>query len=509
MSGPKVITYTMDAFDGQLGQLMRMQTRLKSMSIEMQQAAINDDNLNIHYNCNESYKKIAGEIEKALKTVVFDYRGTFNKNTHDIIEKKINALKQNLSQIIKKSDDILTDFNSKQKDYDSFIGYASFVENSRSSLDKFKIEINDQVNESLTNKNLADETSKKFGTLVFEMQNTVFKWGFDKIVENEKDKVVDHVIEKENMLKEIRQEFLDKILSSSENQNISAKIIKKPTKPAEEIIKISKKIETLIINCEEKVISTKYRTQFNKLTQSDAMSDLFFYQELHDSILERETTRKQKVFINGIIARLNSFQSIPSLNADKNYLLQKAVNLLNCSRISDKETYNIKNEIESFYLKNRTVAEEAELNKKKQHFIKTQIIHNFENLGYEVMDDLEVIDFEKENDFYLKAPGQENLLNIKFKDDGSFRYVFEIPEKKDQLSLDQQKMKLHEMKTTCGDFVNVLNDLKQMGVNIDIKSEKPIDLDSMISIPESISTKLNNNKSQTQRKQQIKKLYLD
>ena len=40
------------------------------------------------------------------------------------------------------------------------------------------------------------------------------------------------------------------------------------------------------------------------------------------------------------------------------------------------------------------------------------------------MDDLKVIDFEKENDFYLKAPGQENLLNIKFKDeDGKNKYL--------------------------------------------------------------------------------------
>jgi hypothetical protein len=248
--------------------------------------------------------------------------------------------------------------------------------------------------------------------------------------------------------------------------------------------------------------------QFEKLKLSQSMNDLFFYQELHDSLLEKESTRKNKQQINELLASMNHSSIEHLLSMQKKELVQKAVKLINKSRVTEIETNNLSNEIRDFFLKNAKIKQENELKKKEQLFVKSQIILNFENLGYHVMDDLEVIDFEKESDFYLQAPGQENVLNIKFKEDGSFRYVFQIPQKKEALSTDEQKMKLHEMKTTCDDFVNVLNDLKKMGVDIDIKSDKPIELASMVTIPESLNDKLKTQKKQTQMKQQIKKLYL-
>jgi hypothetical protein len=511
MSSPKVITYTMNAFEGKLRELMRMQSRLKQMSIEIQLAAIHDNALNIHYDCSKSYQAIAAEVEKALTTLVFDYKGSFNQRTHDLIEKKINERSLKLSELIKKSDVIITDFENKQKDYKSFIDYNSFIENSKTSLEKFKKDLNEQVDGSFAKSNavLADDAKKKFGTILYEQEKTNFDWGFNNKADEEKNKIVNHITEKENLLREIRQELLTKVVSTDKNQHISTDLLKLRNKIPDEILKVSQKIELLINNCDESPIRTNYRVQFDKLKQSESMTDLYFYQELHDRILKNETTRKHKVFLNCVIADLNNFPPTTALLKDKNFIIQKTLKLLDDTSITENEVDCIKNDLESFYRKNRQAAEEAETKKKEQHFIKTQVIHNLENLGYEVMEDLNVIDFEKENDFYLKAPGQENLLNLKFKEDGSFRYVFEIPEKVDQLTVDQQKMRLHEMKTTCHDFLSVVDDLKQMGVKMDIKAEKPEELSSLVTIPESVSAKLNTRKDQPQRKQQIKKLYLD
>ena len=511
MSGPKVITYSMNAFEGRLKEIMRLQSRLSQMQSDMLKACIHDENLNIHYDCSDSYKKIEKDIEKSLQTIVFDYKGTINKATYDTIQNQINTKNKELQEVLKKAEFILTDFDKKQKDYDSYTSYLGFVDNAKASFEKFKKDVNTSTEESFAkdNKTFVEEAQMKYGQIEFEKQSTDFKWGFDNLAEAEKNNIIGYLQDKEEEVKEIRKEMLDKIIST--NPSPKKLIVKKKTetKSSPEIQRVSQKIEMLINNCNEKEIVAEYISSFSKLKESESMNDLFFYQELHDSILEKENTRKNKLSINKIMAKLNKLEPDSSLITEKSEILQKAVNLIDSSRVNEKEFKDLKGQFELLVKKNRQSAEEAEIKRKEQHFIKSQIIMNFENMGYEVMDDLEVIDFEKETDYYLMAPGQENLLHIKFKDDGSLRYVFEIPQKKESLSVDEQKLKLHEMKTTCDDFVNVLNDLKKMGVDIDIKSEKPIELASMITISESITSKFNLQKEHVQRKQQIKKLYLD
>lgn len=510
MSSPKVITYTMDAFEGALEEVMRKQSKLEQICDEMQRAVIEDAALNIHFDCRDSYKEIAGEIKKALATMVFDYKGSFSQTTHDMIQGKIDTRLDKLSELTRQSDNILTDFKEHLKDYNSYLDYSKFIENAKTSLQNFKQELQNSANENFSkdNPSLVEDAKKKINEISDEREKVKFDWGFDNRAEDEKNKIVNHIIGQENILKDVRRELLVKVAGGDDNQKITTDLTSLRKMPAE-VVKIMQKIELLINSCDDKAFSEKYNSQFNKLKQSESLTDLFFYQELHDRILNEETTRKHRVFVNQVIADLNLFQSGSALQAEKNFLMQKAVGLLENSQISDKEVECMRMDVEGLYRKKRQLAEEAETKKKKQQFIKAQVINNLENMGYEVMEDLNVIDFEKEDDFYLKVPGQENLLNLKFKNDGTFRYVFEIPEKVDQLSIDQQKMRVHEMKTTCSQFMDVVNDLKQMGVKMDIKSELPEEVSSLVSIPETIKEKINRQKKQTEYKQQIKKLYLD
>jgi hypothetical protein len=511
MSGPKVITYNMKAFQGKLRDFMRLQSNLGQMCKEMQEASIQDEELNIHFDCKDSYNKIQAEIEKNLVSMVFDYEGNINKKTYDNIENQINTRTQKLQEVIKKSESILSDYNNKQKDYNSYKDYLSFIDNAHNSFEKFKKELteNTEKNFAKDNKTFVEDAQKKYGQVVLEEKTTKFNWGFDKLVEEEKKTIFDHVLGKEESIREVRQELLDKIIAQDSNNKPTSIKKEKIVKPNAEIERVSQKIQLLINNCSDKTISDGYSTRYNKLKQSESMNDLFFYQELHDSILDSENTRKNKLTVNKILVKLNKSSLDKTLQTEKSSLMQKAITLINNTKVSDKELDSLKREHEAITKKNRQLIEEMEIKKKEQQFLKIQIINNFEKLGYTVLDDLQVIDFEKEDDFYLQASGQENVLNIKFKDDGSFRYVFQISEKKEELSVEEQKMKLHEMKTTCDDFVNILNDLKKMGVEIDVKSEKPIELNSMITIPEALNSKINAQKKQVQRKQQIKKLYLE
>ena len=125
------------------------------------------------------------------------------------------------------------------------------------------------------------------------------------------------------------------------------------------------------------------------------------------------------------------------------------------------------------------------------------------------MDDLEVIDFEKTDDFLLKIKGQENYINVKFREDGSMRYVFQIPENKEDLSTDQVKTKLHEMHVTCTEFHSILKDLNKMGLKLDIIGEKPIELDSIISVTTQHKDKIKIRKSSVKQTGQVRKKYFN
>jgi hypothetical protein len=511
MSGPKVINYNMTAFKGRLKEYIRMQTKLAGIRNELLSATIHDDEQNIHFDGRENLNRIDSEIQKALRPMVFDQKGNIDEKTYKTIENQISDHTKQLKEILAISEEIHSDFLNREKDYTSYKEYLSFFENAKSAFEKFKIEMNEDTEKNFKKDFLiiAQEALNKFGSVMIEEKKTAFDWGFDQLTEGQKKTIFDHVTDKENQIREIRDEMLNKILSSGTgNKPTTEKPIARNKRSAE-VNRVSQKIKLLITNCNDKKIADEYRVRFEKLEKSESMNDLFFYQELHDSLLEKETTRKNRLLIKNRIVVLNRVQNDQSLDSEKKEIQKKLIKLIDTQLVSDKETSELETVINEFFKKTNQIKDDLEVKKKEQLFIKTRIIQNFESMGYTVMEDLEVIDFEKESDFYLQAPGQENILNIKFKDDGSFRYVFQIPQKKEDLSTDEQKMKLHEMKTTCDDFVLVLNDLKNMGVDIDIKSDKPIESASMITISDAVSNKIKTSQKQAKRLEQIKKLYLE
>lgn len=510
MSGPKVVRYNMNSFKGKLKEFMRKQVHLTQLQYQLQTLSICDEAYNIQYNCKPDYEKVKAEIEKALVAMVFDYKGDFSKNTYDKINNKINQRTAKLDTVIKKCEGIVDVFKSREKDYQAFLDYDLFMKNVEASFEKFKKEIAENIQKDFAkdNKQFIKDAQKKHGTVVLEEEKKEFAWGFAKKAKTEKELLANHLLDKENEIREIRKELIDKVIASGKQRfEGNLKLIKK--KPNQEIDRITGKINLLMDSCDDKSAKEEYAVQFSKLRKSKSMNDVFFYQEMHDRIMDCENTRKNKLQLNDLLVKLNQAQLDASLDKYKQEVIEKILKQIQDSKVSDKETAAIIGLYEKLQQKDHELKIEEEIKKKEQQFIKAQIIHSLENKGYEVMEDLQVIDFEKENDLHLQAPGQSNLLNLKFKEDGTFRYVFQIPENKEELSTDQQKMKVHEMKSTCDDFVNVLKELKEMGVDIDVLSDKPIELSSMVTIPEKVKSKLKLHEHKTKQKQQIKKLYLD
>ena len=501
----------MQVFDGKLNQVFQLQSRLKMLCSEIEGLHVSDSKLNIQFDCKNELSKIRKQVDRVLKALVFDYKGTFGQDTYNRINNEIDLRISELLKAVNECDIIKADFAQKKIDYNSFLSYQIFYDNSNISFDEFKSQIIHylKTNIETSSPDIFKEADRKIAAVEFTKPKPKFNFGFNSKIDSEKQFVVDHVIEKENSVNSIRAEISDKVIDKFQATGGKINIKRQEKKVSEESNTISEKIKSLIRNCDDAAMRKKYKAELDKLIESESLKDIYFFKELHDSIFATEKTRKAKDEIKEILSELNTSTFHLSAQTERQNFVRFCLSLLNNSSITKNEFDEVKIKLDQLKIQNNKYFEEDEIKNKEHLFLKSQLILCLENQGYEVMDDLEVIDFEKENDFLLKIKGQENYLNLKFKEDGSMRYVFQIPENKDELSTDQKNMKLHEMKVTCSEFQSVLKDLAKMGLKVNMRSERPIELDSIVSITKTEKEKLKTKSKTQQHKQQLRKKYLN
>ena len=515
MSGPKDYSppprYSMQVFEGRLNQIFQLQSRLKKLSGDIKNLRIDDHELNIRFDCKEEFSRIKIQVDDGLNALVFDYRGTFGQDVYDRISREVDVKIGALNQALSACEAVKINFADKQKDYESYLSYLLFHDTSKRSFEDFRRRILDYLKNNLESKapEIFIEADKRISNINFDKPKAPFQINFTSKIESEKNAVMTHLIQKENEINRVRAEVSDKVIGKFE-KTIDASQIPKVNKAEEpnELNEISEKIESLLRDWEDAVARKEYARTFQKLKESHSLSDIYFFKELHDSILNEINTRKTKNDLASLLGTLNTFEIHSSLQSEKQAIVNSCLNLLKSLSVSNRHVENLQSKFEQLKQASNSVFEEDEIKQREHLFLKSQIILCLENLGYEVMDDLEVIDFEKENDFLLKIRQQENYLNLKFKEDGSLRYVFQIPEKEHELSTDQKNLKLHEMQVTCDEFKSVLTDLSKMGLKINLRSERRIEVDSLVSVTESTRGKIKSKEARKEQKQTLRKKYL-
>ncbi len=160
---------------------------------------------------------------------------------------------------------------------------------------------------------------------------------------------------------------------------------------------------------------------------------------------------------------------------------------------------------------NKEILENEFVKQKENEFLKTQLVNALNNMNYQVMDDMEVIDFEKQSDFLLKVPNQKNYINLRIDKNNSIAYNFLIEEDKNELSIDKKHEKIIEMESTCDEFYKVLRDLESMGLEIDKTKSSDADIDKLLQVPKKYQKKIKEAAEEKKRAKEriVKKRYLD
>jgi hypothetical protein len=510
MSGPKDYSpppsYSLKVFDGQLNTIFQLQCQLSTIQDELKLCRVNNIDLNISFDCLKELGEIEDNIRTALKTMVFDYKGVFGQATYDKISAEIDARIKSLDKLVKTCQGIQDEYILKNNDYQSYLKYLELYDSAVLSFTSFKEGILDyfQKNVSKISPKIFLEAQSDIQSVNFSEHKVSFQLGFNSIAENSTNKIVNEVLVKEKEIGQIRIITSDKIIQQFPNNRLP---IKKEA-ISKDVTAIIKQIEIILKLCPVPEIVSKYRIELERLEQSESLTDIHYYNQIHDSIIKSEKTRELKLGIYNLIKNINDSSFHISLANEQEKLIKACLLLIDKSSIDVREVSRVKELMSQLKITSNTIKREADIFEKERLFLKSQIVLSLENMGYEVMDDLEVIDFEKTDDLLLKCNDKSNYLNLKFKKDGSFRYIFQIPEKKESLSVDQINNKLKQMDMTCSDFRHVLSDLGKMGLKIDLRNAKPTSKEYLLSLTENQEKKVKIKKRES-KKIELKRKYLD
>lgn len=512
MSSPKDFIsppkYSMKAFNGSLNEVFQLQTMLRSQLNFIQNLCVDDKELGIQFDCKEKTGKIKFTEKEILKPLVFNYKGTFNQSIYNLIENELLLRLNSLNRLKETLDTIQQDFNNKRNDYESYIEYLKYNLNSKISFNDFKQEITNYYKNLVkdVDKNIIEETVSKIEEIQYINPNDKFQFGFKNLFEEKKEDIIYYTKKKESEINTIRNKVSDQIIKVSG-------VITFEKKKSKEIIEIENKINLIVDNCNDIEYKREFHKKLKSLSESESLKEVFYYKELFDSIFIIEKNRKIKQELKSLLINLNKTTIHEKFIEKKSLLTNKINESIDADKVSDTLFENFKRNFESLKLENIKLIEEEGVLEKERLFLKSQMITNLENMGYEVMNDLEVIDFEKSNDFLLKVKGQDNYINLLFREDGSMKYNFQIPENKNNLSVDEVNLKLQEMKLTCDDFNQSVSDLKKMGVELKLKSESEISEKTLMSFTkktkERLKDKMKSEGSKITQNQNTKQRYLN
>ncbi|MCD4794501.1 MAG: hypothetical protein K8R54_14790 [Bacteroidales bacterium] len=510
MSGPKSYkTYSINVFEGKLNDIFCMQSDIIQIFKELKNFSVNDNERNIKFNCDDFTDKNQDEVNKQIKSFVVEYKGRFGQEKYDEFNKKIKSKVKSLNKFLNKLKKEKTDFSEKREDYQSYISYEKYYENSLNSLKRFKTNVIDYLEQNIDDEHLkkfekTKNTIKQFKPTIKKLN---FEYGFQDIEKTNKQKVSKFITQSENKLGDFKNIIVKSIIneSLSQKKQVPQAEQTKSVKQNKEIKNLTKKINEKINVLKDNKLRKKFISELNKLQKSKVLTDVYFYKEFLDNLKQSERTQEYKQEIKNFIYEINNTETASVLAEKRNKFLQTAIGLLELPVIKQYSLNDFKTRYRVLKEKNIEEIHDEYVRKKENEFLKSQLVNGLQNMNYQVADDMEVIDFEKQSDFLLKVPNQKNYINLRIGKDNTIAYNFLIEENKDSLSIDQKRKKVTEMESACKGFKQVLEDLEKMGLKVNQTNDNAATEETIMQLPKKYRDKIKSEEKQKQRLQQTEK----
>lgn len=520
MSGPKSYVapprYSVNVFNGKLSEIFQLQFQVQSLFDELSCAAIHDGRRQIHLDCSAFIDQNRAQLADLVASFSIEHPGTFGQQQYDAYQRQIDARIRQLEQFQRALEEEQRVFRNKREDYQSFCSYQNFYQESAAAFASFKTQVLGYLSAQLQAEQpeLCARAADGIQQVQFQHSQAGFAPGFRQELPALKAAIEQQISECEAAINQARTMVSEQLIRSYSGKSLPGNVhmdfvqVNSDPDEAARVQQQIQKITNFISTVGDAQRQEQYRQKLAQLRQSEVLKADYFYIELHDELLHAEQTLQWHQEIFEKLAWLGQNHLPAALVEQKQTLVQAGSSLLAQKRIKSHDREHFWAELSKLEAKAHELELEAAVREKEKQFLKTQVIKALQSLHYQVLDNLTVIDFERESDFLFRIPDQNNYLNLRFNADGSFLYNFLIPDDKTSLSIDQTRQKLREMETTCQEFKQLLTELSAIGLTVQLQKEMPISDKALIQVPKKHQSRIPGHRQQAASAPEAKHRYL-
>jgi len=486
MSGPKC--YSVHVFDKHLKQIFQLRAEIILLIEEISCKKLIDELRGVKYVGEDfitEHKISFAQLLEKFEVPGNDKlnQGQFNEYYDQYFRKQQELLlfKDELREELAHADQI-------ENSYHIFLNLELLVKDYLLNFDGIKSQFLNQIRQTIQEVNKLEEFGEKFSKINLFLVVPPFsedlpeieaelKLQFAKTFEQAKKQLSDLILH--HLSGDALQVAKKKVFLVNHNQNSESRRASKIT----DIENILSKINEALSGISDPDLSALYRTRLVNLRQKHPTSESYFYIEFLTEIREAEKQYNFKKILNQALNDLNKHVFEPPIEKSVSQFSFKIQQLLKRDKLKNQDCEKVITELKGLFESNRKVYQKRVIHEEEQAYIKSMMIAGLRDLNYEVMTDMQVIDFGQEDTFLMSIPGQENFLNIRFDSEGGMLYNFLILENRDELTHEQKELKLAEMDETCVEFKSMLQQLKLQGLNIDLDKETQATEKALVQLP--------------------------
>jgi len=485
MSGPK--SYSVSVFDKQLKLIFLLQSEISSLWEILNSKKLLDIERGVEIGSDDFLVKNKKMFDEFNNPFSLTEAGTINQEQYDKFYNRIHSTIGRMDFFKEQLQKEILSFEEIETAYHEYLELEKYLERLNSDFKILKadfVRYINEIKEELSNtEQLLSEISK--AELVIEMPpfNQVFietradwKHAFDKKFENQK--------------KQLNQIPLNKIETTNTKVVKSTKTFAWDKNKTDGIFKqqaeyenLIKKIEDAIAGLSESKDADTFRKQFDNLLKKQTRKDTYFFTELLEEVTQSKIQADYRESVKEISRSFNGLHFDGELNEAINTFGQKISATLARDRLKSYDVESLKIGLEKLKTDQQQINQTKFAEKQERNFIKARLINELQELDYEVMTDMNVVDFANDSSFLFRTPGQENFINLRFDQQGQLLYNFLIPEKREELSHEKTQIRLTEMQQTCEEFKGLLTNLKKQGLKINLEKEIEASIKALIQLP--------------------------
>lgn len=491
MSGPK--SYSVKVFNKHLRQIFELRYELEMSIAELKEKKLTDDLRGISYE-NEAFiengqKTLDGLLEMFKPSKL----ETLNQSQFNEFYNQLSETSQ-IMQVLKIAfDDELARFKSFESSYQVNLDLEIKVKEYEGNFETIKKQFLNHIRQTIPE-------ASKYNKLVEQATKIRFDFAFPPFSEDFSVKADLIKTQMENTLEQSKK-HLNSLISPqfSGNETLVGKgkvflVSGKDDHHAAPGVKMENgeeiltKIRELLNGISDPKQAQIFKAKFADLLLKHKISENYFFTEFIGEIREAKIQEEYRVTLINLLNRLKAHHFEKNMLEKSAELKTKILSFLQHDRLKKEYCDNSVLALNNLIEKDKIVHKERLVHEEEIKYIKARTIAGLRDLNYEVMTDMEVIDFEKDDVFLLTVPNQENFINVRFDSEGKMLYNFLIPENRNELTHEQKETRLAEMDEICTEFKKMLGHLKSEGLNIDLKHEISSSEKALVQIPPKFKT---------------------